>query len=228
MTLAEMCEAALQEIGWAVPASFIGNSDDDAVQCVALANRTGRQLSKTVRWEYPLKTYTFSTVNGTLEYALPSDFQSFAFMTEWDRTNYEKMLGPATPAQWQELNSGLITVTTVRWFRISESKFRIYPTPTTADTIAYEYYSNQWCESSAGTGQTSFAADTDVSLLDDDLMTMGIKWRFLKAKGQAYQEELREYEQLLASCKADDGDRGIIRFGGGFNRDPLPDTGFGQ
>jgi hypothetical protein len=45
-------------------------------------------------------------------------------------------------------------------------------------------------------------ADTDLCLFDDDLVIMGIKWRYLQAKGLGYQDLKQEYEGMKASSAA--------------------------
>jgi hypothetical protein len=60
---------------------------------------------------------------------------------------------------------------------------------------------------------------------------MGVKWRFLQAKGMPYEPEYREYESVKESLKEDNGGRGSINLGrgAGLNYDGnIPDQGVGQ
>jgi hypothetical protein len=43
----------------------------------------------------------------------------------------------------------------------------------------------------------TFSADTDVSLIDEKVLTSGLEWRWLKSKGLDYAEEFRRYEMRL-------------------------------
>ena len=61
----------------------------------------------------------------------------------------------------------------------------------------FEYQSNEWCESSGGTGQTAWADDADVGVLDEELMLLGIEWRFRRAKGLSYLGMLNDYNNLV-------------------------------
>lgn len=230
MTLLSVCQTVLREIGeFTVPSTIVGNSDPVAVQLLALANRTGRTLANDYRWQVLLTNYSFTTVSGTDGYALPSDFGRFANLTMWDSTNDTRVHGPVSPAQWQFLqSSGLGGAAQFdKTFRVAGNLFEIYPTPTSADTVAYQYYSKNWIS-----GKAAYALDADVSLIDEDLIILGTKYRFLQAKGDAFEEEKKEYLYRLDSLQGADGGRNVISFGAPFvtadESGNLPETGFGS
>jgi hypothetical protein len=235
MSLLTIATAALSEIsGFDVPSSFYGNQNLTAKLCVALSNREGKTLEKELRWQELITEYTFTTVSGTATYALPSDFRAFANMSQWDRTNFWRLSGPVPSVIWQWLKSGIaVAATTTRYFMIRGNYFTLYPTPsTTGDTIAFDYYSKSWVTKQADSlNTTEWTTDNDTSRIDEDLLTMGLKWRFLQAKGMPYQPEYAEYESIKDALKEDNGGRGIISLNGckpmqdGGN---LPDTGIGQ
>lgn len=208
-TLLSICQTALRQIGqFNVPTSIVGNADPTAVQLLALANLSGQQLTKRYKWQILLSTHTFSTANGTGTYALPSDFQKFSNITFWNRTAYERMEGPVSNSTWELLRSGnLAAVGGVQYFRIAANLFAIYPTPTATETIAYQYYSTNWI-----TGKSAFSDDADVPLIDNDVMVLDIRWRFLSAKGLPWESERADFEDALAVARADDGGKDAIRF----------------
>ena len=78
------------------------------------------------------------------------------------------------------------------------------PTPSSGDTIAYEYVTKNWCQSSGET-QSQWSADSDTALIDDELHTIGIIWRFKKSKGFDYSEDFRTYELQVAQAILRDG-----------------------
>lgn len=225
-TLLVIVTDALKEIGkFSVPTTIVNNADPTAVQLLALANRTGRILAEDYRWQVLLTDYTFVTADGTAAYALPSDFQRFANITFWDRTNDHDMVGPLPPAQWETLQSGGVVGAGIRkYFRIAGSQLSIYPTPTATETIAYQYYSTNWIS-----GKAAFTLDADVPLIDSDLIRLGVKYRFLASKGLPYEEEKDEYERRRDSLQAADGGAMVLSFGARRSpfSDNLPESGFG-
>lgn len=234
MTLLSICNAALLELsGFSVPSTFYGNNDLTAKLCVALANREGKTLEKELRWQELVTEHTFTTTSGTASYALPTDFRAFANMSQWDRSNQFMMTGPTPPAVWQWLQSGLVVASeNSRWFAVRGNRFLVYPTPTVDDDeLVFDYYSKNWVTKQADSTNTSeWSADNDTSRLDEDLMTLGLKWRFLQAKGMPYEPEYKEYESIKEALRDDNAGRSMISL----NRRPpsfmdgrLPDGGFG-
>jgi len=89
-----------------------------------------------------------------------------------------------------------------------------FPVPTAGHTIAFEWVTKNWCESSVGTGQSAWAADNDVGRLDEGLMTAGLIWRWKESQGLEYAEDFRKYEILVNDAIARDGVKGHLLMGG--------------
>lgn len=232
MTLRTICEDALRELGgFEVPATFVGNGNLTARQCVALVQRAGRTLEREHRWVELIKTHTVETEADVASYDLPSDFRAFANVSWWDRTNSRRLVGPASAMEWQWLKGDIAAGATIdRWFRQQGTKFYIHPTPTVdGDTIAFDYYTKNWITTqSTGQGATSFSSDNDTVLLDETLLTLDLKWRFLQSKGMPFEPEYKEFESVKESLLADNGGKRKINLGPPtFELTNLPDTGFG-
>lgn len=169
-------------------------------------------------------------------YALPSDLEFFAQRTQWDGTNQWEMMGPITAQEKQILRYGIGLSGPRKRFYLRNNKMYIDPVPDTDnETLSYDYYSKSWCESSGGTAQNLWAADTDVYRLDEECFILGIKWRFLRSKGLDYAEEKNEYDLECERVVSRDGAGGrVLPLGAsgqsGFliNNDNIPDTGFGD
>ena len=180
-------------------------------------------------------TFTF----GQSDYPLPTDYQRPIDNTMWDRSRFWSMRGPQSPQQWQLYKSSVIGRASIqRRFRFREiggaPHFSVDPVPTdNGSNLVFEYVSNAWCKSSGGTPQTMWEADTDVGILDEYLLTLGVRWRMLRRLGFSYQEELDEYERQVSKAMAKDGGQAILDMTpsdrltliGPWN---LPETGFGN
>ena len=211
-TLLTIVQDAAGEIGIEKPTTVIGSTDTDAAKLLAMSNREGRSLARSAEWTVLQRLHTFTTTASTEEYALPTDYDRLITGTEWDRSDYEPLIGPISPQHWQAIKSGLIGQGIVdRRYRIVRSSttnlrtFRVDPTPTAnGDTLAFEYISNQWCAASDDTLQSEWAADTDVNLLNDDLMRVGLIVRYKRSVGLDYASEADEYGQMLDAEKGQD------------------------
>lgn len=193
-----------------------------------------------------LDTPATSTVSGQVfsfgqvSYPLPSDLQFFIPQTEWDRNFRWQMLGPLSPQEWQTIISGISPVGPRLRFRVMGNTFNIQPPPGASqnDVLAFEYISTFWCmpQGGASLSQTQWTADTDVYAWPEDCAVLGLKWRWLAAKGLNYAEERATYEQAVERQIARSGANrtlptnassgsGGVRLLGGQN---VPDTGFGS
>lgn len=222
MSLLSIIQDATKRLGFTPQNTVISSTDPVTVQLLALANEEGFTLSRRHEWQVLQTEHTFSTADGTASYALPSDFSRIMKETVFNRTSGRRMLGDLTPAQWQETQASLVTMVNPA-FRIRGNLFLISPTPSAVETIAYEYISTKWCESSGGTDQTTWAADTDVGRLDEGIMTLGIIWRYRRAKGLGYGEDMNTYEMEVNKAILNDGARVRIDTGG-YERDRIPNA----
>lgn len=218
LTLLQMTQRALREKAqFSVPATIVSNTDPTAVRLLNLADRTGRALKALHAWQAMNQTYTFPTVASTGTYALPSDFQRFLNLTQWDRTNYTNVRGPVSAAEWEVLRSGnLSSASTIpSFFRIAAGVFAIYPTPSDVRTIAYQYIGTSWIVASGGSSATKeyFTVDTDTCIFDDDLMVLGIKERMEAVALGIDFVPSPELNAMTGAAIAADGGKGTITFG---------------
>lgn len=160
-----------------------------------------------------------ATENGTAQtftfardtYNLPSDFDRYISHTWWDRTNHWMLIGPQSPQfdQWQR--SGIVTTgPRLRWRQIGRKPtvWRLWPPPTaesTPDALVFEFVSDGWVVTPSGNVQKRFTADNETTLLDDDAMILGTKWRLWQAKGFDYAAMQSEYVDYVSRLMADDG-----------------------
>lgn len=179
---------------------------------------------------------------GQTSYPLPSDFANFMTQTFWDRNFKWQLLGPLDAQEWQVLKSGISPTGPRRRFRIFNNTFNIDPVPgfSSSDNGSievYEYYSNSWCQSmggTAGTLQTLWIADSDNYCLDDECLTTGIMWRYLRAKGLDYGEERQTYDLLCQRVMSRDGGNRNLPMNASasgvrlLNNMNTPDTGYGS
>lgn len=159
------------------------------------------------------ENFTFSQV----AYSLPADFERPIDNTMWDRTRYWQMRGPLSPQQWQAVKSSVYSRATIqRRFRFRQTNgvqtFWIDPPPTdNGSQLVFEYVSNGWCKNaSTGVLQNQWLADSDLGVIDEYLMRLGVKWRTLERLGMVYDAALADYEREVSKAVAQDGGAGIL------------------
>ncbi|MBW8838156.1 MAG: hypothetical protein JF605_24860, partial [Burkholderia sp.] len=106
--------------------------------------------------------------------------------------------GPISPQGWQFLKSGMINTQPWMRFRIMAGQIFFDPVPSTTNagqTVTIEYQSNAYCNSAGGTWQSKWANDTDTFALPEDIMVLGLKWRWLASKRLDYSEEKQAWAE---------------------------------
>lgn len=233
----EIVQRACDELTLPRPTAVIGASDPQARQLLALLHQEGRYLMKggikKHNWSFLRTLYTFPTVASTSTYAVPSDFDRMIDDTFWDQTNNTKVMGPDVPAvdRWRQQSvSGSVGIH--KNFRVVGSNVQLYPTPDAVATMGYEYISTKWARSNASVAQSEFLADTDTSLFDPYLLILGLKWRFLAAKGLEASAAKLEYDDYYESTVAGDSAGETLRLDGSgmgaqfISLDNVPDSGY--
>ena len=210
-----MCQNVADFTGFERPVTVIDNTDPIARQLLALAQREGKQLMRTSDWAILKKEHTFSTSSGTAAYALPSDFDRLVLETSYNRSDNDILTGPISSSEYQLVNHGMATTGTTEKFRLKAAsnalKFELDPTPSSTQTIGFEYVSTQFCQSSGGSGQAVWTADTDTGILDETTMEMGVTWRFKAAHGLDYAEDFRQYQLEVRQAVARNGSAPILQ-----------------
>lgn len=219
MTLLSICQQIANEVGVDAPSTIVGNADSTAVRLLAVMQAAGRSVAsgklevegkhiKNHDWNALRKEFTFNTVDGTASYAISTsvgtDFNKFLPETIWDRTNHWPVR-VYSPEEWQLAKGYAIVSAQARISIIRRgANLLIDPTPSGVYSIYGEYISKNWCQTSGGTGQTAWAADTDTGVVDEDLLAIEGKWRFLNRIGESYEEEKRDAERaIFAAANAD-------------------------
>lgn len=248
-TVLQVVQEAMAEVIRENLTSLVGNTDPDARLLLQLLNRQGRDLAKKGEfgWTILQRLHSFTTVNGTADYALPSDFGRIIDRTAWDTTQLAPMTGPLMPATWRAVKSSLLAgspTMTRRWRLLRESlsdqglSFTLDPVPDGAYDLVFEYVSNGWCQSAdLATLRDTVAADTDLCILNRDLMVMGIKWRWRSAHNHNIVADLAEYNESLDEALAQDKGTSILSIAGATHSDEdqppmlgwnnIPDSGYG-
>jgi hypothetical protein len=151
-------------------------------------------------------------------YSLPSDFGRYVNRTWWDRTNRWELLGPDSPQLDQWHRSGIVTTGPRRHFRnvgYNSNGYRLWPPPaeiTAPLQLVFEYITNNNVQLT-GTG-TSYSSqwtnDTDIPILDDRAIVMGIIWRFWAQKGLNWALKRTEYDNYVDRLIARDGGKSTL------------------
>jgi hypothetical protein len=203
-------------MGDSVPSAVMTSSDASVAVMRALATQEGRELAKRGAWQRLVREHSFTTVAQTEQTGgVPTDFDRLLPGTVWNYTQREEIVGPLTAEEWQQLSASVVGPPDLH-FRIRGNAFLIIPNPPADETVKFEYVSSYWVDAdNDGTGDaTAWATDTDSTVLDEELITKGIIWRWLKSRRMPFADELAEYNEQVAAALGRDGGKRTINMGG--------------
>lgn len=192
-----------------VPTSVVGNTDTTVAQILGLVN----ELIEDVVDESNFQAFTreaLFTVTAAEDQGAMTTLASSGYLwahneTFYDRTLRRPLYGPVSDVEWQALKA-LPNPGPFYKYRIRQDRLLINPVPAVPlSQIAFEYASSYGVNSIGGSGQSSFLADTDNSVLPDKIIKKGLSFRWKRLKGLPYQADEADYYKLLNNFISKDG-----------------------
>lgn len=189
---------ALGVLGVEAFSSLATSTNRDILQINAMAKDALDEILR-YDWSELLKEFTLSTVIGQSVYNLPDDFERFAAFTHWDQTKNWRLCGPVSPEAWSWRKSAITAVPEFPYhFRLyGANKIELDPSPSAAGhMLSLYYYANYAVSDADGALKRYFSDDGDTFLLEDELFTAALKYRYRKEKRLDYAAEQTEFYQL--------------------------------
>jgi len=213
MPLLDVIQAVCQRTNVPIPSSVLGTTDPLWTQMLHLLEEEGHDLSERGEWQALTNEATFVTLAAESQGAMTSiatnGFRSVKLdphnNTIWDRTNRLPVLGPLSADEWQTRKALLSSGPRYVW-RIRGGLLIINPAPLAGAILAFEYLSKNWILGADGTTYKQyFTLDTDTILLPEELVIMGLRWRWKKEKGLEYAEDFNTYQEQVKDALGRDG-----------------------
>lgn len=216
MSLLTIVQSVQDRVGLPRAQTVIGGANQSVREILSFANQAGYELMERHEWEELVAEQTFTTTAADAQAgALPSDFHRFLDGSMYNRTTDRKVYGPISAQEWQMRKATVEASTIHDWFRLRGGELLLTPQPAAGETIAYEYVSKNWAQSSGGTNKAAFSADDDVVRFPtEELMVLATRWRWLKAKGMEWQTAYQEAENLIASMFGKHAGAATLKMGG--------------
>lgn len=225
MTFLQLIQRAFRRVGLTAPNAAISSTDENVIRMVELANEEGEELFSRHDWQGLIREETHTTLaaesQGLITTICGTDFHHMRNQTFWNRTKNRQWF-PVADTEWQRMKASSITGP-VDYFRLRGNYLLALPVPAAGETLAFEWVTKNWCESSAGAGQSVWAADDDVPRLPDSLMLAGLIWRWKKAQGLEYAEDFRQYEIRVQTAMMEDSPKRNLNLGSSVRSSNIPD-----
>ncbi|NKW81933.1 hypothetical protein HGG72_19005 [Ochrobactrum pecoris] len=183
MTVKDALTSAASRIMGVRPTVFFSSTKPLEGDLTELVNAVAKDIIKSHDWRVLTKLCTL-TGDGTSEgYSLPTDY---------DRMQKGSSLRSATaplygyqpcvdPDEWLMLQMPYGVCSLGRWITFG-GQIHIMPKPSLGQEIKFFYQGNQFATDENGVPKGSFEKDNDSFLLDEELLTLGLVWRYRQQK----------------------------------------------
>lgn len=231
MSLITICQAVADRVQIARPSTIVGNTAPEAQSLLSYANKGGNSLMKKVVWQDLREEHTFTSISGETQTGiLPADFDRIVPETFWNRSVPVLISGPVAAAQWQGLKANSYASVNYPKFAYRGGEILVIPSLAAGQSLAFEYVSNLWALSDASVAQPAFAADTDTTVWDDELITRSVTFEYLDGQGMPSAKALADLDDYIDTLVTNDQPRTPILatadiFGNGRHWNGVPATG---
>jgi len=183
---------------------------------MALAIEEGVELAARYEWQALLAEATFTTLAAESQGALATIAPGCKYIvndTIWNRDLRRPVFGPLSAQRYQQLKA-MVMAGPWYQFKIIRGNINFIPNPAAGQDCYFNYISKNWVLAADNTTtKAAFTADDDTSLLDEDLMVLGLIWRWKAAKGFNYAEDFQKYERMVMDAMGRDGSKDTLNMG---------------
>ncbi len=237
MSLLSICESVLTSTGWDSFTSVSSNTDKTARQIVALCNIELRNLARRFDWPQLALENNFQTVAGQATYNTPADFEKLIQDSAYNKDEYYRLRSGMSDYQWNSWKYGLMGQLSHQRYKLRYTNgapfIEIAPAPSSVENLVYVYKTKFYVTNAGGTQlKEKYQLDDDVAIIPEDVIEMGLMWRFKRAKGLDFSAELAEYNEMSRTRFAQSRGESDIPIPNGMFLPELtegyvPSTGFG-
>lgn len=128
-TIKEVIDNYLAEGNLPQYATYVGNNDPGAKQCLALLKKVCDALrNMSLNWPQLKRKEIFTTVTGETKYRLVGDFYRLLLGSQWDSSNQRQMRGPLTDSQQALRQYSVFATTTLKGYQLSGPTEHLFST----------------------------------------------------------------------------------------------------
>ncbi|RDJ12419.1 hypothetical protein [Rhizobium grahamii] len=200
MSLLTIVQNVCAELSLPVPTAVISSQDPTLIQLRILCQRAGDDLARDHDWSILRVIRTFACTGAYPEpNEPPGDWERFPDNSAmWNTSRLWVLNGPVDGQTWMR-NTVLNSNPVPQLWRMFGGKLDIYPN-VAGENVMYEYISKNWIAVSGGsTYAATWANDNDTGRIPERLLELSLIWRWKRAKGLDYSEELENFERAKES-----------------------------
>ena len=216
MSMLTMVQSACVRLGIPSPNAVATSTDVQYLQLLALLNEEGSELSARTEWQVLNREAHFTTLNTEIQGTLDTICPGINYIindTIWNRTIRRPVFGPLGSQYWQQ-QKAMFTAGPWNQYRIKGNNLSFFPVPAAGQDCYFEYVSKYFAtDNISALYKSAFTVDSDISLFNEDIMTLGLIWRWKANKGLDFGTDYQKYETRVLMEIGRDGAKPILNMG---------------
>lgn len=233
ITVQDCVNRVLGSFGLPLANSVVDSTEGNTVQMLTLLNDVGQKLIGENEWQFLSRDQTI-TLDGSVRYSLPADFDRYIVDSQWNYTTRLPALGSVNTQNWQQLKARQLGGTTLAvMFRLDNDVVELYSDPAGGQQLVFPYVSRGWVMAADQSLRDNVQANDDTILYPSELIREALTLRWMEKKGLDTTKQEEIVNQLLGAAKSKDSPSSTVSIvpGGGIPLiGPLnmPVTGYGS
>jgi len=221
MNILQIVQSASLVIDVERPQALFASTDRTALELTNTVNTAALQILDDYDWQRLIRTATIAGDGIATSFPLPSDYSRMVKDASLIGPNWR--FYPAQQMQdfnhWLELIDYPVAIWQQRWM-VFGGNLNVMPILPDTMPLSYGYISTSIV---VGSDPSTFTADTDTFVLDDELLRLSFIWNWKEAKGFDFSADLAKYQERLEKQRFRDvGSRQTIIGGGIRGRYTMP------
>lgn len=213
MSILSVIQDACLYLGIDKPDAVYGQDSRTTLELAEIANDQAAAIMKAHDWELLTTLATMTGDGSTEDFAVPADYDRMVDDSRvWGSALETPFRHIISRDEWLGLDIRSFDFVVNAWIKYG-GEVHIKPALANAATAKYWYISNKVVVDSGSTTKAAFTDDTDTFRISERLIKLAIIWSWKKAKGQAYQEEMVDYQTLLEKLITTDAGARTLRIG---------------
>ena len=220
MEAKDICGEVYDLSGFYRSAAFAASNDPDDRLIFSLLRRVARDIAK-YRWNELVISGTLEILAGTKAYDLPADFREFVPNSFRTLDDLRAIDFPTSFETWAQIDSLVGPTGLSHRLRLQEGKMATLEADENVYTIRFEYLSNfpvidgDTVQQLEPTRIKTFEKDSDVWILDEDLIIKGLKAKWSLEKSlSTLQADIGDYNNYQHELKGTQAGSQRIALGG--------------
>lgn len=213
MTLLTACQNAAVELLGKKPVTIFSATDTFSLEMQTLANVVARDIAKSHDWQLLVSMYTITGDGVTSAFPLPPNYDRMLLDTNlYDKVNWawgyfrivrldEWMLMKVR--DWGLVNPGA-------WTMIG-GNLEFLPAPQDTAQAQFLYIKNEIVTAADGTPKATFTRDDDSFVLDEQLLTRALVWRWREMKRLDASTDEANFQKVFGDIAGREAGSQVIR-----------------